>query len=142
MRMVFAELASVHKHWFAQYGSLYRSKTAAAIQEGQAVGPKELEIARAGRLLLREKLASLMEQEGIDVWVSPAAPGPAPEGISTTGNSIMNLPWTYAGLPAITIPADHAANGLPLGLQCVGRFMDDERIIAWAEPLEQILKTI
>jgi Asp-tRNA(Asn)/Glu-tRNA(Gln) amidotransferase A subunit family amidase len=52
----------------------------------------------------------------------------------------MNLPWTYAGMPAITVPAGSAANGLPLGLQCVAAFMSDESLLAWAAPLEATLK--
>jgi len=48
----------------------------------------------------------------------------------------MQLPWTHAGLPVVTLPWGTAANGLPLGLQIVGRFMDDERLLAWAAQLE------
>lgn len=44
----------------------------------------------------------------------------------------MNLPWTHAGMPALTLPAGGAANGLPLGLQLVGAFGRDEQLLAWA----------
>ena len=44
----------------------------------------------------------------------------------------MNLPWTHTGMPAITVPAGKAANGLPLGLQCVARADADESLLAWA----------
>ena len=80
-----------------------------------------------------------MEQGAIDLWVSPAAPGPAPEGITSTGNPIMNLPWTHAGMPAMTLPAGHAANGLPLGLQFVAATMADEELISCAEKLAELL---
>jgi Asp-tRNA(Asn)/Glu-tRNA(Gln) amidotransferase A subunit family amidase len=81
----------------------------------------------------------LMLQNGLDLWVAPAAAGPAPEGIETTGNPVMNLPWTHAGLPVITLPAGKAANGLPLGLQCVADFMADEKLVGWAEGISQLL---
>ncbi|MCA9871361.1 MAG: amidase, partial [Anaerolineae bacterium] len=45
----------------------------------------------------------------------------------------MNLPWTHAGMPAITLPAGLADNGLPLGLQLVARFGQDEMLLGWAE---------
>ena len=80
-----------------------------------------------------------MAQHGIDLWVSPAAPGPAPEGITTTGNSIMKLPWTYTGMPAITLPAGRAANGLPLGLQITGAALADENLVSWAQQLAESL---
>lgn len=140
MHMVFAEMSQVHAEWFARYASLYGSRTAEAIREGQKVSEEELAECRASRLLLRQDLNQLMTQNGIDLWICPSAPGPAPEGINTTGNSIMNLPWTHAGLPAISLPAGRAENGLPSGLQCVGASMGDEHVVAWAERLAEILK--
>src|SRR6266581_1942914 len=138
-RMVVAEMAQVHVSWFAQYESLYRPRTAAALREGQTVGAEELARARDGRALFRAEVASLMAQTGIDLWVCPAAPGPAPEGLDSTGSPIMNLPWTYVGMPAITVPAGRAANGLPLGLQCVGAIMTDEYLLECVAPLAEIL---
>ncbi|MFL5625660.1 MAG: amidase family protein, partial [Ktedonobacteraceae bacterium] len=137
-RLRAAELFSAERI-VPQYEALYRPRTAAAIREGQTVDAETLTQARAGRIQLRSELASLMSQHGIDIWVAPAAPGPAPEGIQTTGNPIMNLPWTYAGLPALSLPAGHAQHGLPLGLQCIGAFMADEQLVAWAEDLAETL---
>jgi Asp-tRNA(Asn)/Glu-tRNA(Gln) amidotransferase A subunit family amidase len=135
-RLVFAEMAQVHTEWFAQYESLYRPRTAAALREGQTVGEEEQARARAGRAVLRSELEALMAQRSINMWVSPATVGPAPEGLESTGSPLMNLPWTYAGLPAITVPAGRAANGLPLGLQCVAAAMADEALLAWAASIE------
>ncbi len=137
-RMVFAEMAQIHTSWFAQYESLYRPRTAAALREGQTVGAEELAQARAGRAIVRADVEARMKQAGIDLWVSPSTTGPAPEGLESTGSPIMNLPWTYAGLPAITLPAGLAANKLPLGLQCVGASMADERLLTWVAPMAEI----
>ena len=63
--------------------------------------------------------------------------GPAPEGLDYTGDPNMNLPWTHAGLPAVTLPAGRVA-WAPLGLQCVAKFMNDEGLLACAEQLERI----
>ncbi len=138
-RIVFAEMAQVHAAWFAQYKSLYRPRTAAAIREGQEVSAGELAVARAGIAKLRVQLEALMVQEGIDVWVCPSAPGAAPEGLTSTGSPLMNLPWTQAGLPAISLPAGRAANGLPLGFQCVGAYMADERLLKFAASMARIV---
>src|SRR6266487_1269612 len=135
LRLVFAEMAQVHAAWFEQYASLYRPRTAAAIREGRTISAEEAARAREGRMLLRTALESLMAQEGIDVWVCPAAPGPAPEGIDATGSPVMNLPWTYAGMPVITVPAGRSVNGLPLGFQCVAATLADEYLLAWAGPI-------
>jgi len=138
-QLMFAEMAQVHADWFAQYGSLYRPRTVEAVREGQEVDAETLATARTGRALVRAKFQVLMLQNGIDLWVAPAAAGSAPEGIETTGNPVMNLPWTHAGLPVITLPAGKAANGLPLGLQCVADFMADEKLVVWAEGISRLL---
>ncbi|MFZ1235024.1 MAG: amidase family protein, partial [Thiofilum sp.] len=65
--------------------------------------------------------------------------GPAPAGIHITGDPNMNLPWTHAGMPALTVPAGVAANQLPLGLQLVARFGADEGLLAWAEGIAAVV---
>ena len=137
-RLVYAEMALGHRKWFAQYESLYRPLTAVAIREGQLVSEEERAACRSGRIALRRQLESLMSQANIDLWVCPAATGAAPEGF-TTGNSNMNLPWTHAGMPAITLPAGLATNGLPFGLQVIGLAMADEKLVSWAERLAVFL---
>jgi Asp-tRNA(Asn)/Glu-tRNA(Gln) amidotransferase A subunit family amidase len=126
------EIAQVHAEWFVAYGGLYREETAAAIREGQAIEPAEYQEMRRGQGWFREQLASAMAGAGIDIWIAPPTTGPAPEGLSSTGDSVMCLPWNHAGLPALTVPAGFAANGLPLGLQCVAGSGQDERLLAWA----------
>jgi Asp-tRNA(Asn)/Glu-tRNA(Gln) amidotransferase A subunit family amidase len=83
-------------------------------------------------------LEKQMQQAGIDLWVAPAALGPAPAGLQATGDPNMNLPWTTAGFPALTVPAG-AVRGLPVGLQLVARFSDDELLLAWAEEIAKIV---
>lgn len=139
-QMIAAEMAQVHAKWFSQYERLYRPHTAAIIREGHEVNADELAEAHKGPGLLRAQLEALMAEARIDLWVSPAALGPAPEGIKSTGDPAMNLPWTHSGLPTITLPAGLASNGLPLGLQLVAPIMADERLMVWAEPIAKILR--
>ncbi|GHO88817.1 amidase [Dictyobacter formicarum] len=134
-----AELAQVHAHWFATYESLYRPRTVEKIRSGQQVSPEQLAQARAGRAVLRAEMEALMRQESFDLWICPAAIGPAPAGIASTGATVMNSPWSYAGMPALSLPAGKAKNGLPLGLQVVAPAMADEQLLAWAEPLAEAL---
>lgn len=128
------ELALVHGAWFEKYEGFYRTTSADRIRRGRKVTMNQLAEGRSTVSDRRKTLVSTMEDAGIDVWVCPSARGPAPEGITDTGDSVMNRPWTDAGLPAITLPAG-TINGLPIGLQCVGRFWTDESLVAWADDL-------
>jgi len=67
-----------------------------------------------------------------DAILTPAAPGPAPVGIESTGNPIFCTTWTYLGLPAITLPLLQSDGGLPIGVQLVGRRGFDARLLRTA----------
>jgi len=68
-----------------------------------------------------------------DVLLVPSAPGEAPHGLQTTGDSILNRIWTSLHVPAITVPAATSPSGLPIGLQLVGPFGADYQVLACAE---------
>jgi Asp-tRNA(Asn)/Glu-tRNA(Gln) amidotransferase A subunit family amidase len=134
-----AEAAQVHAAWFERYADRYHGRTANLIREGQAIPAEVLATARAGQAALRQELESTMDRAGIDVWIAPATVGPAPRGLDSTGDPIMNLPWTQAGLPALSLPCGLEPDGLPLGLQLVARWNDDERLMTWARMIETTL---
>jgi Asp-tRNA(Asn)/Glu-tRNA(Gln) amidotransferase A subunit family amidase len=131
-KLIAAEIALEHVELYAKYAALYRPRTAEIIEEGKAISKDDLEEGRKRQKQLREKLETQMREAEIDLWVTPAAPGPAPEGIDATGNPAMNMPWTNAGLPSITIPAGRAENGLPLCLQFIAPFRGDELLLNWS----------
>jgi Asp-tRNA(Asn)/Glu-tRNA(Gln) amidotransferase A subunit family amidase len=133
------EAALVHAEWYAGYSELYRPETAEMIRRGQMISPAALQCARDGREELRAGLVALMDTHDLDVWLSPAAVGPAPGGLGGTGDAIMNLPWSHSGLPALTLPAGKNAAGLPLGLQVAARWYADEELLAWSAGLEEAL---
>lgn len=139
-RLLAGEAALVHQSWFREFGSLYRQQTRALMERGMTVSPKELETYRASCIQLRESLGEVMEREGLTVWLAPTTVGPAPLGLHSTGESIMNLPWTHAGLPALSIPAGRSPEGLPMGVQLVGRWMEDEELFAVAQSLLPALR--
>ncbi len=137
-QMVFAEFAREHAEIYAQHAALYRPRTAEIIEIGQKVSEEALVGARANCTKLRAKLASQMVEAGIDLWVCPAACGPAPAGIHATGDPNMSLPWTHAGMPVVNLPTGHAHNGLPLSLQFIAPFGEDEALLSWVQGLEGI----
>jgi Asp-tRNA(Asn)/Glu-tRNA(Gln) amidotransferase A subunit family amidase len=135
---VAAEAAHIHADWYETHGELYGPKTAELIERGETIHTDELSDALEGGRELRTVLADLMDERGIDLWVAPSAPGPAPRGLDSTGDPVMNLPWTYAGVPALTLPA-WRVGALPMGLQVCGRWQADEQLLAWGEAIEEAL---
>jgi Asp-tRNA(Asn)/Glu-tRNA(Gln) amidotransferase A subunit family amidase len=71
--------------------------------------------------------------EGLDILVTPSAPGEAPAGLAWTGDPVFNYLWTSLHVPCVTVPAGNGPNGLPLGIQIVGRRGEDRATLAWAQ---------
>jgi amidase len=76
---------------------------------------------------------------GLDVLVTPAAPGEAPAGLEWTGDPAFNFIWTSLHVPCVTVPAGTGPHGLPLGIQIVGRRGEDRAVLAWARWVEAAL---
>jgi Asp-tRNA(Asn)/Glu-tRNA(Gln) amidotransferase A subunit family amidase len=76
----------------------------------------------------------------VDVLLTPSAPGEAPKGLESTGSSLFNRNWTLLGAPCVTVPFGRGESGLPLGIQIVGRYDDDARVLMAAEWVRQRLR--
>ena len=134
-----AEAARVHAAWFGEYEPLYSAKMADLIRRGQAITGEQLRSALTERDEFRSRLRQAMAGWHIDAWIAPSAAGPAPGGLGSTGDPVMNLPWTQAGFPAVSLPAGRNPDGLPFGLQVIGDWNADESLLAWAQAMEPML---
>jgi Asp-tRNA(Asn)/Glu-tRNA(Gln) amidotransferase A subunit family amidase len=74
------------------------------------------------------------------VILTPAAPGPAPRTLASTGDHRMNSPWTLLGTPAATIPMGETG-GLPLGLQLTAARGGDAVVLHAASRLATVLRS-
>lgn len=133
------ELSQAHADLFARHEELYDERTAEAIRQGQGAQASDHADSLARREAFRDRLAAATAEHGVDLWITPAATGPAPFGLESAGDSVMSLPWSGVGLPCLTIPTARPAGALPLGFQCVGRDGEDERLLHWALGLEAVL---
>jgi len=131
-------LAYEMAHVFADEMARSRDKLSARFREqierGQAI--RHVEYARAKAVLdtCRAQLGDLFD--GCDVLMTPASPGEAPVGHGYTGNPIFNGVWTALGVPCVTAPGLKGPNGLPVGVQAIGRIGDDARTLAAAHWIE------
>jgi len=133
-----AEFREQHLEWFARWGALVRGGSASLFDSGALITAAQRAEGAESRGRVRSALESLMDEYGLDAWACPAAPGPAPLGLRSTGDPAMNLPWTHAGMPALTLPAGRV-DSMPVGLQLVARSGRDEELLALAEVLEPLL---
>ena len=75
----------------------------------------------------QQKLPQIFSE--VDVLLTPSAPGEAPKGLDSTGDPIFNRMWTLLQVPCIHLPVSFGPNGLPLGVQLVGPFNQDDALI-------------
>ncbi len=127
--LIAAELAIVHRYWFDKYSHLYNPKTVELILKGRSIKENELEDCKNNCARFRSELIGIMDDNKITAFITPSTVGYAPYGLDSTGDPIMNLPWTFAGLPAISLPIGKFANRLPFGLQVVGNYWKDEDLL-------------
>lgn len=137
--LIAAEFMQEHAGWFERYQAMYRPRTLEMLNHGKHVGATAIDVGRESQLELREKLHALMRDNGLTAWACPAALGEADKGLGSTGSAVMSMPWSHTGMPALTIPAGRGGQGLPLGLQLVAAFDEDEMLLAAGKALSTAL---
>jgi len=73
--------------------------------------------------------------ESVDVFLAPATTCPAPP-LATTGDAMFNVPWSYTGLPSLSLPAGRCPDGLPIAIQIIGPRWGESELLragAWCE---------
>ncbi|MDX2775856.1 Asp-tRNA(Asn)/Glu-tRNA(Gln) amidotransferase subunit GatA [Streptomyces caniscabiei] len=98
--------------------------------------------AQKARTLLVEAYDELFQQ--YDALVGPVAPTPAfslgentEDPVKMYLADIMTVPPSLAGLPAISVPAGQSRDGLPIGVQLIGKRKSDAALLALAGSLEE-----
>ena len=128
------EGARFHEQRFREYGSRLQDM-ATLVVEGLQIPADKYEQALADIAERRTRFAEIYQ--ATPVILVPAATGPAPAGLSSTGDPRMNGSWTALGTPAISVPIP--VSGLPLGLQLTADRGQDGRLLRAAERVYRIL---
>lgn len=123
------EAATVHREDFGKMPNAYGPKVRSLIETGMLISASEYIQAQQVRNQFRVEIEGLARL--YDVLFTPSTTTHAPRDLTTTGDPILQSPWTTAGLPAMTLPSGLSASGLPLGIQLAAE--------SWAE--EQLLRT-
>ncbi|MCW5667788.1 MAG: amidase [Piscinibacter sp.] len=122
-------LSLAHEH------RVHRERLSPALLElldrGAALDAVQVEALRARAARWRSDVDTLFER--FDVLLAPSTRDTAPAGLAFTGDPLYCRPWSLLGLPCVHLPFARGANGLPVGLQLVGRKGEDHRVLAAAK---------
>ncbi len=105
-----------------------------ALDEGRRITRADYEAATTRREAAVASFTAWFD--GFDAVIAPAAPGPAPLGLDSTGDPSCCTLWSLVGFPALALPTGFAGNGLPLGMQLATPAGHDDRLLsvaAWCE---------
>lgn len=123
---MFYEGARANEARLKEFGDRLDQPLANLVRDGLKIPAEKYDEARRFIADSRNRFAEIFKST--PVILTPAAPGPAPLGLSTTGDPRMNAPWTALGTPSVSIPMP-VGNQLPLGLQLTADLGQDARVL-------------
>ncbi len=141
-----AEASSYHQKWLREKADLYTLDVRVLLKAGELVLASDYLQAQRRRSVFTEEVLQLFKQ--VDLLLLPTEPCTAPkvgqELIDFGGIQIPTLtaliyyttPFNACGLPALSLPCGFA-NGLPVGLQLVGRPFDESGVLSAGHAYEQ-----
>jgi aspartyl-tRNA(Asn)/glutamyl-tRNA(Gln) amidotransferase subunit A len=135
--IVRGEVAAVHQQLFPPNRESYKPKIRALIETGMLIEANDYIRARRIRRKYQAEMAKLFEK--FDALMTPAAPGTAPDP-TTTGDPVMNGPWTLADFPTMTVPHALGATGLPIAVQLSAAPLNEGLLLEIGKTVEGIVR--
>jgi aspartyl-tRNA(Asn)/glutamyl-tRNA(Gln) amidotransferase subunit A len=130
------EGAQLHEARLRRHPDDYGPKIRSLLEEGLACPATEYSRCKEHQRQLAQEIRACFQ--GVDALLAPATRGPAPAADST-GDPAFNSPWSYTGLPVVSIPAGWSPEGLPLGIQLVGPLWSEAELFAAAAWCEEVI---
>jgi Asp-tRNA(Asn)/Glu-tRNA(Gln) amidotransferase A subunit family amidase len=124
------EMARALSHERLRHRERLSERLVALLDEGMAISGADHAANLERTADWRLRIDMLFERH--DVLLTPSATGEAPLGLTATGDPLFCRSWSLLGLPSVHLPFTTGSQGLPIGLQLVGRFGEDHRLLAAA----------
>lgn len=137
LKIVGYELARALAYEWDNHREKLSSTLCDLIQYGFAVPFDDYLDAQNTAFQARQWIAASFAQ--FDLWLTASAPGEAPQGLSSTGDPVLNRLWSLLHLPVLTLPFGRGPAALPLGIQLVGPFRADAHFLQSARWIEAAL---
>lgn len=132
-RIMACGAAEYHRRDFAANPNAYAPNISKLIEDGLASSREDYLAALEHQRQFQAAFEGTLSDGSIAVMPSTATTAPSSD---TTGDPKFNSPWSYAGVPTVTIPCGIASDGMPCGLQLVGPRNSEARLLqaaAWCE---------
>jgi aspartyl-tRNA(Asn)/glutamyl-tRNA(Gln) amidotransferase subunit A len=125
------EAASYHRERIERHPDDYPPRITGLIREGLAAPAHEYRCALQQQRTFFNQIP--------DSLLVPATIGAAPPADST-GNPLFNSPWSFLGVPVVSLPFGWSPDGLPLAVQLVSDTLNDATLLQAAEKLEAAIR--
>jgi len=150
IQMPEASLAHMQKGWLTDHLDAYTERTRERLLQGQTIPAVDYLLAQHERRIFSSSLRAVMQR--VDALVLPTIPMPAIpiaqmdqdisiEGITENATGALlrlTMPFNLTGLPACSFPAGFTADGLPIGLQIVGKPFEEATALRIAHAYQQL----
>src|SRR5436305_13270994 len=145
-----ASLTHMERGWLTEHLDAYTQKSRLHLLQGQTIPSVDYLHAQQQRRAFSSNLRSIMQ--GMNALVLPTLPMPAilieqadtdilVDGVTENATAALlrlTMPFNLAGLPAISLPCGFSSDGLPIGLQVVGKPFEESMILRIAYAYQQL----
>lgn len=148
--IVRAEAAAYHRRMMRAKGDLYTEQVRRGILAGEVVLATDYIDALRIRTLVQREWAAMVAASGVDVLAAPSCPIPAPPAalgsrtwpsglVEDLGRAVgrYSAPANLVGLPGLSVPVGLSRDGLPIGLQLIGRPFQEHVVLRVGQAYEQ-----
>jgi aspartyl-tRNA(Asn)/glutamyl-tRNA(Gln) amidotransferase subunit A len=128
------EAAAYHEPRFRRHPEDYPPKITALIERGLRTSAAEYARCKQAQARLTQELRT----PRFRALLVPATPAAAPSA-QTTGDPVFNSPWSFTGMPVVSLPFAWTPDGLPLALQLVAKQTQEDDLFQTAAWVEQVV---
>jgi aspartyl-tRNA(Asn)/glutamyl-tRNA(Gln) amidotransferase subunit A len=124
------EAAAYHEHRYRRHPADYPPRITSLIERGLRTSAAEYARCKHAQARLIQELRTRFR-----ALLIPATPTPA-TAADTTGDPVFNSPWSFTGMPVVSLPYAWTTEGLPLALQLVAKHGQEDDLFqtaAWCE---------
>lgn len=120
------EAFKIHEYWISRRPEDYPPKITSLIHEGSKINHDYYLTCKTAQKSWKNYFESNLKEN--NCYLLPATNSEAPTADST-GDPVFNSPWSFTGLPALSIPSQLSKSGLPLSIQLISKSNSESNLL-------------